>query len=125
MAPQRFEAHEKKSVEESVMNSPMFRKAILVSVLAAAVLAFGCGSNPEGKYRDPTGSINVELKGGKAYIALGAYAVNGTYTVEGKKITARGDFGMMIPNPLVLTINDDGSIQGPSDTMIPKLDKVK
>jgi len=107
------------------MKSPSFRAAILISVLIAALLTFACGNNPEGKYRDPTGSINVELKGGKAYIALGVYAVNGTYTIEGKKITCRGNFGLMLPNPLVLMINDDGSIQGAGDSLIPKLDKVK
>jgi hypothetical protein len=107
------------------MNHSWLRKAILVSVFSAAVFVLGCGGGVEGKYRDPTGAINVELKGGKAYIALGAYAVNGTYTIDGKKVTCRGDFGMMVPNPLVLTINDDGTIQGSGDTMIPKLDKVK
>ena len=49
----------------------------------------------------------------------------GTYTIEGKKITCRGNFGLMLPNPLVLMINDDGSIQGAGDSLIPKLDKVK
>ena len=107
-----------------MINSTL-RNTIPLSILAAAFLSFGCGSSAEGKYRDPTGSINAEFKGGKAYIALGGYAVTGTYTIEGKKIVARGDFGMMIPNPCIFTINDDGSIIGPSTTFIPKLDKVK
>jgi hypothetical protein len=107
------------------MNSPWVRKVILASVLTAAVFVLGCGGGVEGKYRDPTGSINVEFKDGKSYIALGGYAVNGTYTVEGKKIIAKGDFGMMLPSPCVFTINDDGSIMGPSNAFIPKLDKVK
>ena len=107
------------------MNNSRVRKAILISVLAAVFLPLGCGSGAEGKYRDPTGTINAEFKDGKAYIALGGYAVTGTYTIEGKKIVARGDFGMMIPNPCIFTINDDGSITGPSTTFIPKLDKVK
>ena len=45
--------------------------------------------------------------------------------IEGNKIIARGDFGLMIPSPLVFTTNDDGTIQGPKDTVIPRLEKVK
>jgi hypothetical protein len=107
------------------MNSSWVRKALLVSVLACAVPGVGCGSSPEGKYRDPSGSINAEFKDGKAYIALGAYAVDGTYKIEGDKIIATGNFGMMLPNQIVFTINKDGTIDGPRDTMIPRLEKVK
>jgi hypothetical protein len=108
------------------MNGTWIRKAFLSFVLAAAALAVGCwGSGPEGKYRDPSGSINAEFKDGKAYIALGGYAVDGTYKIEGNKIIARGNFGLMLPSPLVFTVNDDGSIDGPRDTMIPRLEKVK
>jgi hypothetical protein len=107
------------------MNDPNLRKAILISLLAGVLATLGCGSNPEGKYRDPSGSINAQFEDGKAYIALGAYAVEGTYKIEGKKIIASGDFGLMIPNPCVFTINDDGSIDGPKNSMIPRLEKVK
>jgi len=86
---------------------PSIRKALLAFVLLSTTLAVACGSSAEGKYRDPTGTINAEFKGGKAYIALGAYAVDGTYTIAGNKIVARGDFGLMLPNPCVFTINKD------------------
>ena len=101
------------------------RKALLAFILAGAALAVSCGNSAEGKYRDPTGSINAEFKGGKAYIALGVYAVDGTYTIEGNKIIAKGDFGLMLPNPCIFTINKDGTIDGPRDSMIPRLEKVK
>jgi hypothetical protein len=107
------------------MNSPWIRKMLIVLVLVSAGLAMGCGSSAEGKYRDPSGTINVEFKDGKAYLALGAYAVDGTYKIEGNKIIARGDFGLMIPSPCVFTINKDGTIDGPRDTMFPRLEKVK
>jgi hypothetical protein len=107
------------------MNNSFVRKALLVSVLACAVFDVGCASNAEGKYRDPSGTINTEFKDGKAYIALGAYAVDGTYKIEGNKIIATGNFGLMLPNPVVFTINKDGTIDGPRDTMIPRLEKVK
>ena len=82
-------------------------------------------SGAEGKYRDPTGSINAEFKDGKAYIALGVYAVDGTYTIEGNKIIAKGDFGPVIPSPCVFTINKDGTIDGPRNSLIRRLEKVK
>lgn len=108
------------------MNYSRSRKVLLIFGLILVSLAAGCGSGgPEGKYRDPTGSINAQFKDGKAYIALGSYAVDGTYKIEGKKIIAKGDFGPMIPNPCVFTINDDGSIDGPRDSAIPRLEKVK
>lgn len=107
------------------MNSPRFQKIFLISMLAIGSFVAACGSSPEGKYRDPSGTINAQFKDGKAYIALGSYAVDGTYKIEGKKIIARGDFGPMIPNPCVFTINDDGTIDGPRDSAIPRLEKVK
>jgi hypothetical protein len=111
--------------KENVMSSSWIRSGLLVAVLAGACLAVGCGGGAEGKYRDPSGTINAEFKGGKAYIAMGAYAVDGTYKIEGDKIIARGDFGMMLHSPLVFTVNKDGSIDGPRDSMIPRLEKVK
>jgi hypothetical protein len=107
------------------MTGSAMRKSVLVWVLVGMGLAIGCGGGPEGKYRDPSGTINAEFKDGKAYVALGGYAVDGTYKIEGDKIIARGDFGMMLPSPLVFTINKDGSIDGPRSTMIPRLEKVK
>jgi hypothetical protein len=111
--------------QENFMNGTSMRNALLVFVLAAATLAVGCGSGAEGKYRDPSGTINAEFKHGKAYVALGAYAVDGTYKVEGDKIVARGDFGPMLPSPLVFTINKDGTIDGPRNSMIPRLERAK
>jgi hypothetical protein len=107
------------------MNHSWIRTTLFAVVLAGAALAIACGSSTAGKYRDPSGTINAEFKDGKAYIGLGAYAVDGTYKIEGDKIIARGDFGLMLPSPLVFTINKDGSIDGPRDTMIPRLEKVK
>ncbi|HEY0704465.1 MAG TPA: hypothetical protein VGD60_16955 [Candidatus Acidoferrales bacterium] len=97
---------------------------VLILVLSAGI-AIGCGSGAEGKYRDPTGTLNAQFQDGKAYLAFGAYAVDGTYKIEGDKITAKGDFGPMIPSPLVFTINKDGSIDGPRDSVFTRLEKVK
>jgi hypothetical protein len=54
------------------MNGSSLRKAMLISLLAGVLFALGCGSSPEGKYRDPSGTINAQFKDGKAYIGLGA-----------------------------------------------------
>ncbi len=53
------------------------------------------------------------------------YTVDGTYKIEGDKIIATGDFGLMLPHTLVFTINKDDTIDAPHDTMIPRLEKVK
>jgi len=107
------------------MNNPSLRKAFLVFVLAGIGFAAACGSSAEGKYRDPSGQMNAEFKDGKAYIAMGAYAVDGTYKIDVDKIIASGDFGLMLPSPLVFTINKDGSIDPPRSTPMPRLEKVK
>ena len=101
------------------------RGTVLASMLVVVGFALGCGSSPEGKYRDPSGQMNAEFKDGKAYIGMGAYAVHGTYKIEGNKIIASGNFGLMLPSPLVFTINKDGSIDPPEDAPLPRLEKVK
>ncbi len=101
-------------------------KTMLAFLLAIAILAVACGSSGvEGKYRDPTGSFNAEFRDGKAYIAMGSYSVDGTYKVEGNKLIATGDFGMMLPHTIVFTIMSDGTLDPPRDTPIPRLEKVK
>jgi hypothetical protein len=108
------------------MNSGWIRKALLAFVLAGASLAAGCGGKgPEGKYRDPTGTVNAEFKDGKAYLAFGAMAEHGTYKIDGNKIVVSGDLGPMIVSPAVFTVNDDGSIDGPKDSVFPRMEKVK
>ena len=63
----------------------------------------------KGSIAIPSGTINCSFEDGKAYIGLGMYAVDGTYKIEGDKIIATGDFGLMLPHTVVFTINKDGS----------------
>ena len=107
------------------MNRRWMINCLLVVLLAGASLAIGCGDSVEGKYRDPSGTLIAQFEDGKAYLAFGAYAVDGTYKIDGNKIIAKGDFGMMIPSPIVFTVNKDGSIDGPRDSVFTRLDKVK
>ncbi|MGA8036657.1 MAG: hypothetical protein WA823_19050 [Candidatus Acidiferrales bacterium] len=108
------------------MKTHTFTRGLLVATLAAAGFVVACGhGGVEGKYRDPSGTINCSFEDGKAYIGLGMYAVDGTYKIEGDKIIATGDFGLMLPHTVVFTINKDGSIDAQRDTPIPRLEKVK
>jgi hypothetical protein len=112
--------------ERGMKNRTSFKRAFLAAALAAATFAVACGhGGVEGKYRDPSGTINCSFQDGKAYIGLGMYAVDGTYKIEGDKIIATGDFGLMLPHTIVFTINKDGSIDPQRDTPIPRLEKVK
>jgi hypothetical protein len=107
------------------MTRNTIHRLFLAGTLAVATLIAACGSGAEGKYRDPSGTINASFEDGKAYIGMGAYAVDGTYKIDGDKITATGDFGMMLPHTIVFTTNKDGSIDPQRDTPIPRLEKVK
>jgi hypothetical protein len=111
--------------KENAVKRLDIRKVLMVSVLAMVVFAVACGGSVEGKYRDSSGTFNAEFKDGKAYIAMGAYAVDGTYRIQGDKLIATGDFGMMLPHTIVFTILKDGTLDPPRDTPIPRLEKVK
>jgi hypothetical protein len=113
------------TLEGEAMKRSTIRTSLLFLVLAAMVPTFGCGGGPEGKYRDSSGTFNAEFSGGKAYIAMGAYAVDGTYTIKGDKLIATGDFGLMLPHTIEFTILKDGTLDPPRDSPIPRLEKVK
>jgi hypothetical protein len=105
------------------MSSPWIRKALLVLVLAGVGLAVGCRGS-EGMYRSSDGAVTLELKGGKAALDYGSVRIDGTYTVDGDKITIRPVVGDT-SQTMIFTINQDGSIDGPSGSGIPKLQKAK
>lgn len=100
-------------------------KAILVVMIGFASIGLngcsGCNSGPSGKYQDSSGALSVEFKGGgKATVTMMGMATDATYTVDGDKITVevRGD-------KTVFTLNKDGSLAGPSGSLIGNLQKVK
>jgi hypothetical protein len=107
------------------VNNRWVRNAVLVSVLVGAALAIGCGSaNADGKYRDSDGAVNLELKDGKASLDYGQIHIDGTYKVDGDKITIAPVVGDT-RQTMVFVINKDGSIDGPPGSDIAKLQKVK
>jgi hypothetical protein len=107
------------------MNGSWIRKALLVSVLAGAGLATGCGGGDrDGTYRDSAGAVTLELKAGKAGLNYGQIHIDGTYTVDGDKITIHPTVGDT-NQTMVFTVNNDGSIDGPPGSEITKLQKAK
>lgn len=99
--------------------------AIRACVMALGLAAAGCGGGVEGRYQDPTGAITAEFNNGKAYLGFGADGEHGAYKIQGDKIIVTGNLGPLMASPLVFTINKDGSIDGPSNSFIPRLRKVK
>jgi hypothetical protein len=99
------------------------RHLLVAAAVLSALLAVSCGRY-QGLYRDRSGTISLDLHKGKARLSLGAYTIEGTYKLDGNKIIATGNFGPLIPNPCIFTLNDDGSLDGPPGSMILHLQKV-
>ncbi len=103
-------------------------RASLRSGWAAAAAAMvclgvaGCGNSVSGHTYGGNGSIvTIEFQsGGKAYTSMGPMSTACTYTESGKQVSlvCEGD-------TTVLTIGDDGSLNGPPDGMLAHLTKVK
>ena len=97
-------------------------------VLAAAAVglmclgAVGCGTKVSGHTYAGNGNlVTIEFQsGGKAFASIGPMTSSCTYTQSGKTVTlvCEGD-------TTVLTIADDGSLNGPPDGMLAHLTKVK
>lgn len=102
-----------------------FCKGLLVVAIACAGLTFagcGCQSGPSGKYQDSTGAITAEfVAGGKVTLTIMGLPIQGTYAVSGNNVTITGPDKQTI----VLTMNGDGSLDGPTGTPIGKLTKSK
>ena len=99
-------------------HSPLALSALLT------LLASGCHSGPTGTYADQTGNMSLELKsGGKATLTFLGKPGDCTYKSSGQQlsVSCSGDPS----NPLVLTINEDGSLSGPPGGFMPTLRKQK
>ena len=99
-------------------------KLILMGLFAAASVAAGCScSSLPGTYSDPNGAITLEIKsGGSANLTFMGQSAPCTYAVSGQQLNlnCKGDAGK-----ITFTIRDDGSLAGPSDSLIPPLQKRK
>ncbi|HWA45523.1 MAG TPA: hypothetical protein VHA10_20040 [Hypericibacter adhaerens] len=99
------------------------RRAALVAVIAMGVLglsACGKSNNVEGNtYLANGGAMSIQFKSdGKAAVALGPMTGDCSYVQKDKtvSITCEGE-------QADFTLNDDGSLNGPPDGMIGRLEK--
>jgi hypothetical protein len=107
------------------MKKDWVRRGILGLVLAGAALAVACGGGgPEGKYQDKDGTVNLELKDGKADMSVGPVHVQGTYQADNDKIVIRpaeGDTNQTV----TFSRNKDGSLDAPPESGMPRLQRAK
>ncbi|MGD0156672.1 MAG: hypothetical protein ABSB50_11265 [Terracidiphilus sp.] len=95
------------------------------AVAAAALVCLGvvgCGTKVQGHTYAGNGNVvSVEFQsGGKAYASMGPMTSACTYTQSGKTVNlvCEGD-------TTVLTLQDDGSLNGPPEGMLAHMTKVK
>lgn len=105
------------------MKNAWVRNGLLVAVLAGFCFAVAC-SHVDGTYRDTDGLVTMKLNGGKASIDVGEIHMDGAYSVSGNKLTITPTIGNT-NQPLVFTIDSDGSLEAPAGSMFPKLLKQK
>ena len=92
-------------------------------LLCLSSVLVGCGSSVTGTYADAGGTFGLDVQsGGKATMSFMGMSMPCTYTTSGKQLTlnCQGQ-----PANEVFTVNSDGSLAPPPDTMIPVLKKTK
>lgn len=99
------------------------RSGWIAAVVALVCLgAAGCGNNVKGHtYAAAGNTVTIAFQsGGAASVSLGPLTSACTYTQSGKQVSlvCEGD-------TTVLTVADDGSLNGPPDGMLGHLTKVK
>jgi len=102
------------------MSTASFRYGVaglIISVLLLALVSCGGSSNLDGVYHGITGGpITITIKSGKATVQVGNESKTLDYKVEGNKLT--------IVDPkegnLLLTINDDGTLNSELGVMTKK-----
>jgi len=99
------------------------RSGWAVAVAALVCLGVvGCGTKVQGHTYSGNGNVvSVEFQsGGKAYASMGPMTSACTYTQSGKTVNlvCEGD-------TTVLTLQDDGSLNGPPEGMLAHMTKVK
>lgn len=89
---------------------------------AVLLLTTGCGGKVQGNtYADNGGVVRIEFKsGGKAYVSTGPVSNSCSYSESGKSVTltCEGD-------KTILTVDDDGALNGPPGGLLSRLTKVK
>ena len=87
---------------------------------AMSLLLAACGKSVEGStYEAAGGAMTIQFQsGGKAVTSIGPLATECTYTEQDKSITLTCE-----GQPVVLNVNDDGSLSGPPGGVMVRLTK--
>jgi len=86
--------------------------------LLAALLLAACGAKLEGTYADPMGLSKYEFRpGGKVYVSLLGAKTEMKYEIDGSNVKILGAGGAN----QVLTLLEDGSLEGPLGIKLRKL----
>jgi hypothetical protein len=97
------------------------RSSLLVVPALFALLANGCHSGPRGTYADTTGSMSLEFKGGgKASLTFLNKTADCTYASANTQVTVKCS---QEADPMVFTVQKDGSLTGPPGGFMPPLKK--
>jgi hypothetical protein len=95
---------------------------VAVASLLFCLLAAGCGSGVKGHtYAGPGGTVQISFQSdGKAFASMGPLTSSCTYTQNGNNVTliCEGDTEQ-------LTLQSDGSLNGPPDGMLAHLTRTK
>jgi hypothetical protein len=97
--------------------------ALAVAAICSILVLVSCTPDLTGTYVDETGAWRLELKsGGKATMSYGGQPGECTCTCADKKVT------LTCSSPAgtaTFDVQSDGSLAGPSNSMIPTLKKQK
>ena len=98
-----------------------FAFASLLALGACSAVPTLAGGKVEGTYENAQANASIEfMPGGKAHFSLYGAGGDCTYKVEGNKVTVTIE-----KEPVVFTINDDGSLSGPAEGYFSRLKKKK
>lgn len=80
-----------------------------VLALSSALMIAGCGPGLKGTYSDPMGAMQYTFEsGGTVYVSVMGMEQELKYEVDGQRVRIISPQGNQI-----LTLQDDGSLQGP------------
>lgn len=91
------------------------RRISVAILLIWVTLLTGCGGGLSGTYSDRRGMMSIKFDSSKAYMKFAdGTAVEAPYKLDGDKVILKNPRG---PGNLMLTRNEDGSLEGPLGTL--------
>lgn len=89
----------------------------LAAITLVGLAVFDRGTRISGTYESVHGQLIIEFRGSRALLTMPAGTAEADYTVEGPRVLVRSAVGSII-----LTRNDDGSLDGPLGRMVRRED---